>query len=196
MKKPTENFDQKPVQNPVEGNSDDFQEKVESDEKDTVSKEMEQEQASKELVDSEVHEQGEAGMITPEDLQKIELIIEDFKKQYGSNWDSSKIEADLKMVLERQRLTGPAEKTIKEGNAPLPGRYVERKSIIINETPLKHAYSLFLFSLIINTLRNINPSLYTIGDSKGDFFTCTPHVSTLSFAGWRRPWLIEFHNII
>ncbi len=59
---------------------------------------------SRESVGAEKEGEPSERKITPNDLEKINFILKSFKKQYGSEWDSSQIESDLKMVLGKQHL--------------------------------------------------------------------------------------------
>lgn len=64
----------------------------------------------------------ELGFMSPEDLRRIQVMIEGLKKQYGADWDSSAIEADLKMVLKRQLNAAPVEKPKEERMQPMTSR--------------------------------------------------------------------------
>ena len=56
---------------------------------------------------------GTPDVISPEDLERVRMVIDGLKKQYGPGWDSSKIEADLKLMLERQTTTASGVDSVK-----------------------------------------------------------------------------------
>jgi len=68
-------------------------------------------------MDGKSRKQEGPGVISNDDLQKIQVIIDNFKEQYGPDWDSSAIEEDLKMVLKRQLISKTAQMPKEEQKA-------------------------------------------------------------------------------
>lgn len=114
MKKPTDNFDEKASKKASIEGSDDAQMQGLSNRIGDADKGKEDKDSKEEPMDTEKRKIGPPGVISHEDLERVQMLIEGFKKQYGPNWDSSKIEADLKMVLERQQLSRPMERGSEE----------------------------------------------------------------------------------
>ena len=105
LKKPTENFDEKPSKKPFEGEVPNRREAVSQE----TQQSKNEEESHMEQMDGKNKRQEGLGVISSNDLQKIQLIIDNFKEQYGPDWDSSAIEEDLKMVLKRQLISDTAK---------------------------------------------------------------------------------------
>ena len=88
----------------------------------TKSKSIDVNRQEKELLERKERTRDELGFMSPEDLRKIQVMIEGFKKQYGKDWDSSAIEADLKKILERQLKKTQVEKPKEEGKQQMTAR--------------------------------------------------------------------------
>ena len=111
LKKPRESFDEKPMKEIKEG-SHEIQRSSDRYQSDRDSSQQGRNPIGK--LNKKEGTLTESQDISAENLQKIQVIIDDFKKQYGPKWDSSAIEADLEMVLKRQLLPGLKEKLNEE----------------------------------------------------------------------------------
>ena len=100
----------------------------------------------------------DTGNLSSKDLEKVNFVLDSFKQQYGLEWDSSKIEAELRMVLERQHLAKGPDRSLDQqaGNRRqdyIPGISTDAPDRPERERESKRYFSVFsLYSFLLDVL--------------------------------------------